>query len=371
MSTGNARRRSTLAEAHPELAAQWHPTLNGGFRPEDFSRASDEKVWWICDLGHVWEARISNRSRNGGRGTGCPFHAGQRFVVGLNDLASQNPELAAQWHPTRNGDLTPADVGISDKKRHVWWICDLGHEWQAIVASRHHLRSGCPTHTGRKVLTDYNDLGTVRPDLAAEWHPTLNGDLTAKEVTRGQRLKVWWLCATCGHEWEASLRSRSSGRGCWECYVPPSSRDEVILAFELAHFTTVERQVKVRLGDKTYRPDICLPDLAVYVEFDGSWWHAEEGSLAKDQRKTSALESTGWLVVRVRADPLPKSRDEDLVGWGGEYKKTADVVLRHLAAIGKLDYEAVADYVHRGSLLNLAAAEQELDRLRAVISSES
>lgn len=56
-----------------------------------------------------------------------------------------------------------------------------------------------------------------RPDLAAEWHPTRNGDLRPYDVTLGARRKVVWKCATCGHEWEARVNSRSSGTGCPHC----------------------------------------------------------------------------------------------------------------------------------------------------------
>jgi len=46
-----------------------------------------------------------------------------------------NPLLAAQWHPTKNGDLRPADV-IVGTTRSIWWQCDQGHEWQVSPAQR-------------------------------------------------------------------------------------------------------------------------------------------------------------------------------------------------------------------------------------------
>ena len=59
-------------------------------------------------------------------------------------LAEVNPELAKEWHSTRNGDLTPKDVGIGSNKR-VWWKCNKGkdHEWQAQIKLRTNRGDGC------------------------------------------------------------------------------------------------------------------------------------------------------------------------------------------------------------------------------------
>ncbi|WP_242970634.1 zinc-ribbon domain-containing protein [Butyricicoccus pullicaecorum] len=45
-----------------------------------------------------------------------------------NDLATEFPEIAAQWHPTKNGTCTAYDV-TSGSRRKIWWICDKGHAW--------------------------------------------------------------------------------------------------------------------------------------------------------------------------------------------------------------------------------------------------
>lgn len=132
-------------------------------------------------------------------------------------LSEADPELAKQWHPTKNGDLTPADVAVGSGRR-VWWKCpDCGGEWAATVADRASGR-GCPYCAGKKVLAGFNDLATKRPDLADEWHPTKNGDLTPRDVADGSEKKVWWKCNRCGHEWKAAIASRArSRRGCPKC----------------------------------------------------------------------------------------------------------------------------------------------------------
>ena len=51
------------------------------------------------------------------------------------NLEKINPKLSKQWHPSKNGNLTPSKITVGNNKK-VWWQCSKGHEWQAIVKSR-------------------------------------------------------------------------------------------------------------------------------------------------------------------------------------------------------------------------------------------
>lgn len=66
---------------------------------------------------------------------GCGYCRGLK--VGLsNCLATKNPELSSEWHPTLNDDLTPYDVTANSGK-YVYWICKkCGHEWKAHINNR-------------------------------------------------------------------------------------------------------------------------------------------------------------------------------------------------------------------------------------------
>ena len=88
-------------------------------------------------------------------------------------LSQSHPLLAAQWHPTKNGKLTPDDIK-ENNTRPIWWVCPKGHEWQARTWHRTHQGNACPFCAGRKVAPE--DTLLVRfPAIAAEWHPTKNG----------------------------------------------------------------------------------------------------------------------------------------------------------------------------------------------------
>ena len=78
-----------------ELLAQWDRQANLPLTPEAISYGSTKKVWWRCSLGHEWQAEIRSRTD----GCGCPVCANRAVARGINDLASQLPELAREWHP--------------------------------------------------------------------------------------------------------------------------------------------------------------------------------------------------------------------------------------------------------------------------------
>ena len=168
-----------LATVDPELAQEWDTARNGKLTPQDVLPGTKKKVWWVCGHGHHWQAAISARthSRNG-----CPYCSGKLVLPGFNDLASQNPVLAAQWDTERNEMFTPQQVTLTSNRK-AWWICEKGHSFQAVIASRAN-GTGCPYCTNKKVLAGFNDLATVEPRIAAEWHPTLNGALTQEPAQK-------------------------------------------------------------------------------------------------------------------------------------------------------------------------------------------
>ena len=201
-----------LGTTHPELAKQWHPTKNGDLTPRMVVAGTNRKVWWICEHAHAWQATIASRVK----GCDCPVCAGKVVIAGENDLASRFPHIAVQWDDVQNGELKPDNVTHYSNRR-VWWRCERGHTWKTTVASRTSVGSGCPYCSGKKVLTGFNDLATRDPEMAAQWHPTLNGALTPEMVTAGSSKKAWWLCAE-GHAWHAMIQSRTKNRyGCPVC----------------------------------------------------------------------------------------------------------------------------------------------------------
>lgn len=204
-------KKKTLLSEFPTIATQWNYEKNGDLVPDDVPSHFHKKVWWKCEKGHTWEATPANRVQ----GKGCPYCSGRMAIPGETDLATQYPVLVMEWHPTKNGTLTPDRVKPGSKKK-VWWLCSVcSCEWEATIGSRTH-GAGCPFCSGHRAIPGETDLAKLYPEVAAGWHPTKNGDLKPNQVRPGSHKEVFWLCGK-GHEWKASVKERTRGNGCPYC----------------------------------------------------------------------------------------------------------------------------------------------------------
>jgi len=219
----------SLVYSHPEIAKQWHPNKNKDRKPDIYSFGSNIKVWWICDKYncsekciHEWEDKISNRII----GYGCPY-CSKKLICIHNSILYRYPDIAKQWHPTKNNDFTPNKISISNGNK-IWWLCPntckegCRHEWETTTASR---TSGnnCPYCCNQKICIHESIIYTY-PELVKQWHPTKNGDLKPEEFSSHSHFKVWWLCPNtckegCMHEWETVISSRTRGNGCPYCSI--------------------------------------------------------------------------------------------------------------------------------------------------------
>ena len=132
-----------------------------------------------------------------------------------NSLRAKHPELLEEWDYKKNGDLNPENINAGSNCK-VWWKCKYGHSWSAIVSSRSK-GNGCPTCSGQKVLTGFNDLASLYPNLTKEWDYEKNGDLTPETIYPGSNLKVWWKCNN-NHSWKTKINLRTRMKtGCPVC----------------------------------------------------------------------------------------------------------------------------------------------------------
>lgn len=124
------------------------------------------------------------------------------------------PIVAAEWHSSKNGPLTPENVSFGSNKK-VWWRCVAGHEWQANVLHRSY-GSGCPYCSGNKTSSK-NCLTTRSPSLSVEWHPSKNNGISTDTIAAFSNKKAWWKCVN-GHEWMAVVADRMRGSKCPVCH---------------------------------------------------------------------------------------------------------------------------------------------------------
>lgn len=201
-----------LVGAHPHLAAQWHPELNGEKTPHNTTSGSSYKAWWLCAKDHVWQAPVSRRAS---RNSGCPYCSGRYAIVGENDLATMRPDIAKLWDYKHNAKGPENYLPKSHTK--VWWVCDnCAYNWEAPINNRSTGR-GCPacSQHPKALFKGYNDLATRYPELLSSWDQQQNKK-DPSDVMPGSHEKIWWLCAK-GHSWKAAVYSVVSGGGCPYC----------------------------------------------------------------------------------------------------------------------------------------------------------
>lgn len=202
--------KNSLAEKYPELLTEWS-NKNAPLQPEDITPGSHKLVWWKGKCGHEWQA--SPHGRTNIKRPGCPYCSGNKVLPGFNDLASQYPDVAAEWSE-KNLPLTPDKV-TPFKNKKAWWKGKCGHEWYAMISSRS-AGHGCPYCNTHKVLKGFNDLETLHPKLAAEWSEK-NLPLTPEKVTESKPGLFWWKCSTCGGEYKAWIETRIKNGKCPYC----------------------------------------------------------------------------------------------------------------------------------------------------------
>ena len=208
------KKENSIATLFPDVAKQWHPTKNGYITPEFVSAHTHKDFWWICSLGHEYLMTVKHKTEQGAQ---CPICSNHRVLPGFNDLQTKRPDIAAEWHPTKNGSLTPSDVmEFSNKK--VWWICSQGHSYQYLISHRTTKLCRCPICTNRQLCVGVNDLCTVNPTMASEWNYQKNGNLQPTQFTPISGKRVSWKCSVCGHEWDIKISDRFIlGHGCQKC----------------------------------------------------------------------------------------------------------------------------------------------------------
>lgn len=297
------RGENDLATTHPELAAE---LVDANLAYEVGERSSVVALW-RCHLGHEWKASVLSRTRGG---TGCPYCANKKVLVGFNDLGTTDPELASELVCAQ--DATRYVRGSHAKLR---WRCAQGHEWVAEVASRAIAGSGCPYCANRVAFRD-NSLDSVRPDLAAQ----LVDSSLASRLVVGSRKRVEWQCEH-GHKWFARVVDRSGphATGCPKC-TSKVSKPESDLADVVCRL--VGDDVEVRTCDRSLiaplELDIVVPSRHIAIEFNGVFWHGEDAGKSRSYHrdKRRACEAVGYQLVQV---------------WEDDWNRRRDVVVRMLA----------------------------------------
>lgn len=183
---------NAMLKRRPKLFYEWDFKRSGelGLDIYKITQGSGKTVWWNCpDCESVYDMKIYRRTKKDSP-QNCPYCSGQR-VNHTNSLASLRPDIAKEWHPTKNGDVTAHDVTCGSNKT-FYWQGKCGHEWDDTTEKRTN-GSKCPYCLNRRVLKGFNDVWTSNPDLAK----LLANPNDGYKHTQMSNVKVDWTCFEC------------------------------------------------------------------------------------------------------------------------------------------------------------------------------
>ena len=189
-----------------------HPSKNTHLDVNKLKAKSNKKIWWKCEKkGHEWESSVCNREK----GTTCPYCSNVK-VCDDTSVARLFPDIAKEWHPTKNAFTANTIFPGSNKK--VWWQCSKNteHIWETTPNSRCLKHTNCP-HCHGKTIFGGNTLQEKYTDLCKEIHPTKNENFNPLSICPKSDKKLWWKCEN-GHEYETKISNRTiNNTGCPFC----------------------------------------------------------------------------------------------------------------------------------------------------------
>lgn len=301
---------TALQNLRSDLAAQWSSEND---RPANsVTLRSNYKALWNGTCGHQWRATVASRTGSlKSQPTGCPVCANVLIVPEINSFEALQPLLMQEWDWEAN-DVLPSDISEKSSALRSWKCSKHGHPYTASPSARVVRGQGCPYCAGKKVLAEFNDLGTVMPKMAAQWHPTKNGSVTPQMVTRASNFRATWRCdVEPTHEWTVRVCDRFTyTTDCPHCAAHRyASKPEVEVAdFLEAAGVEVTRNAPRVFGQ--YEGDIWIKSLGIVVEFNGLYWHSEA---LKDkhyhQRKQQAAAAAGMQLIQIWEDDWRDRKD--------------------------------------------------------------
>ncbi|MGW0559946.1 zinc-ribbon domain-containing protein [Streptomyces sp. NPDC003016] len=339
--TINARRTArageSLADMHPEVAAEFVENLDNDLLPSQLRPHSSYKCRWRCHrCGNEWVAALNNRTSGE---TGCPacFEArrgeGKRRPRRGSQTAHEalgSVAIDFVRNETSPGfDLTMLRPGSSD--RCTWKCSKCGHTWIATVNSRvrsHRNRdgSGCRKCYDRRISA--RRRAPKEGESLAERYPQISQSFVRNLTTPGagplilrvrSNDRCLWRCKN-GHEWETNVLSRTYGSGCPKCTSAGRSRFELEVQSLLTAATGVDvicdyvvENARGKSG-RLFRVDLFVPSVKLHVDLDPFYTHNAARHQEKDARKSTSLKDLDY--VRLRAKGLP--------GIPGEHIEVSD-----------------------------------------------
>jgi hypothetical protein len=292
----------SLANKHEDLMDEWNYDKNINTDPTKIRPGSDKKVHWICKVCAMeWEAAIKARAKGSGC-PGCNGKVGVKPVTKMNSLEGKFPEIAKEWHPTKNGDKLPSAYKYGSLEK-VWWLCPntcgyegcIQHEYEKTINARTNAYggSGCPyCSTTTPKICYHQSLEHRFPEIAKLWHPTKN-TFKPSEVSPFNNRLVWWICLNrCDQGFMYEYQQIISNKTIHNVRCPKCQNRKNYSKISLEWIKYLEINHKIQhaenggefcIPNTKYRADGYCHDTNTVYEFLGDLWHGNPKMFKMDE----------------------------------------------------------------------------------------
>jgi len=123
-----------------------------------------------------------------------------------------------------------------------------------------------------KILNEYRteykkeSFGDLYPEIAKEWHPEKNKELTPYMFKPMSDHKVWWKCSKCGYEYEATIGHRTYGYGCMKCGIEKSTQAKRKAVNMIDSKTNMIIQTFISISDASRKMKISSGNIAMVCQ---------------------------------------------------------------------------------------------------------
>jgi hypothetical protein len=133
------------------------------------------------------------------------------------------------------------------------------------------------------------------------------------EYISRQRQYLEFKCKKCKTISKKTLQAFERGSLCPKCNPVGSSQGEV----EIANWLADEIGVKIKHKDRSViapkELDITIPEHKLAIEFNGLYWHSDNGRVTYDKRahfnKTELCKEMGWKLIHIFSDEWHEKQD--------------------------------------------------------------
>jgi very-short-patch-repair endonuclease len=330
-------------------AKYWNSTKNGTKIPRNILKYSNKKYWFNCDkCSHDFESTLSDIS-NKNHPTWCPYCCIPCHKLCENDECKEcfeksfaSHQKAKYWNSTKNGTIIPRNI-LQGSEQKFYFNCDkCSHIFNKQINSIN--RSWCPYCSNQTLCEDEECKECFEKSFASHpnaeyWHPTKNGTVKPRNITKGTGKKHWFNCNKCSHDFESIIKGIN---WCPKCINKTEFKLYNFLINNLPNIEIKKEYTAEWCKNKEtncyYRYDFYIPDLNIIIELDGVqhfkyvkfFKNDVEKRQAIDKYKMKQASKQGITFIRITQEYVLDDRNdwkEQLILCLQSYDKSQEIYI--------------------------------------------